>query len=143
MPASRQCRIPVERAQILTSEHRDQPRELGLEAIDGLSLADARRLEIQWQGTRGDSKSDPTAMTSLEPRDLLRNKRRGPEGKQERCRRGPTGGVLCQNERGHLQWLRHVARKATVVLACHDSVKPVVEGETGLLAELADDGVGG
>jgi hypothetical protein len=51
--------------------------------------------------------------------------------------------VLGQDEGGHLQRLRHVSGKATVVLACHDAVETTAEGEASLRAELADDGVGG
>ena len=104
---------------------------------------EAGRLEVQWQGARGHAESDTTAVTSLEPGDLLSNERRGPEWKQERCRRGPPRRVLRQDEGRHLQRLRHVSGKATVVLAGHDPVEPVAEGETGLRAELADYLVGG
>ena len=82
-------------------------------------------------------------MTGLQPGDLLRNERRRPQGEQERRRSGPAACVLLQYEGGHLQRLRHVAGKATVVLARHHPVEAVVEGESGLRADLADDGVGG
>jgi hypothetical protein len=128
LPAGQQRRVPIERPQILAPEHRNQARELGLEPRDGFSLVDAGRLEVEREGTGGHSQSDPTVMTELEPCDLLRNERRRPEGKQEWCRRDPTRGVIFQDERRHLQRLRHVTGKTTVVLACHDAIEPVVEG---------------
>ena len=54
----------------------------------------------------------------------------------------PIRGVLLQYEGSHLQRLRHVAGKAAVVLARHHPVEAVVEGKTGLRADLADDEVG-
>ena len=121
--AGEKCRVSVELPEVLTAEHRDEPRQFRFEAIDRIGLADANRLEVHWEGACGHSKSDTASMPSLEPRDLLGNERRGPERKQEWCRRGPAGRMLGQHERGHLQRLRHVSGKAAVVLARHDPVE--------------------
>ena len=134
---------PSSVAQVLAAEHGDEPRKLRFEAIDRIGLADAGRLEVQRQGARGHAEPDPTAMASLEPRDLLGNERGGPERKQEGCGRGPARRVLCQDEGGHLQRLRHVSGEAAVVLARHDAVESGAQGEAGLCAELADECVGG
>src|SRR5580700_9784078 len=82
-------------------------------------------------------------MTRPEPSDFLRNERCRPKWKQEGCRCSPTRHVLFQYEGGHLQRLRQVAGKATVVLAGHDAVEPASQGETSLCAKLADNGISG
>ena len=142
-PAGDERRVPVELAQLLAAQHGHQSGELRLEAIDGIGLADAGHLEVQGQGAGGHAEPDPAAMAGLEPGDLLGDERRGTQGKQQRRRGGPPRRSLRQDEGGHLQGLRHVAGEAAVVLARHDAVEAVVEGEGGLRAELADDGVGG
>jgi hypothetical protein len=143
LPAGEQRRVPVELAQILTPEHRDQPREFRFEAIHCIGLVDTGNPEVQWQGARGHPDSDPPAVTRLEPGDLLGNESRGPQREQEWRGGGPPRRVCGQDKGSHLQGLRQVAGEATVVLARHDSVEAAVEGEAGLCAELADDGVGG
>ncbi len=141
--AGEQGGVPLEPAQVLAAEHGDEPRKLRLEALDRVGLADAGRLEVQWQRARGHPETYPTGVTGLQPRHLLRHERSGPEWEQEWRRGGPPRRVLGQDEGRHLQRLGHVPGEATVVLAGHDPVEAAVEGETGLRAELADDVVGG
>jgi hypothetical protein len=50
--------------------------------------------------------------------------------------------VFLQHEGRHLQRLRQVARKSSVVLARHDSVEAAAQRESALGAELADNGLG-
>jgi len=64
-------RVPVENTQILTPEHRHEPRELRFEAIDGIGLPDAGHLEVQREGARGHAESDATGVTRLAHTGLM------------------------------------------------------------------------
>ena len=144
LPAGRERRVPLELAQLLAAEHGDEPRELRLEAIDGIGLVDAGHLEVQGQGARGHAEPDPAGRwrawshaTSSATSAVDRS------GSSSGAAAAQPVASLRQDEGGHLQRLRHVAGEAAVVLARHDAVEAVVEGEAGLRAELAHDGVGG
>ena len=141
--AGQERRVLLERAQLLAAQHGDEPRQLRLEAVDRGGLVHAGRLEVQGQGTRGHAQSDPAPVARLQPGDLLGHERRGAQGEQEWCGGGPPRGVLLQDEGGHLQRLRHVAGEPAVVLAGHDAVEAMRQGERCLSAQLVDDGVGG
>ncbi len=142
-PAGDQRRVAVEHAQLLAPQHGDESRELGLEPIDSIVLTDVRRLEVQRQGARSHTEADPATMTRLQPRHLLGHQCGRSKRQEQRGGRGPPRGVLLQDERGHLQRLRHVPGEPAVVLTGHDPVEPTVQGETRLSADLADDGICG
>ena len=141
--AGQESGIPLQHAQLVTLQHGHQPWQLRFEAVDGVGLADSRRLEVQWEGPGSDAETDAATMARLQPGHLLGDERRRAQGKKERRGGRPPRRVLLQYEGGHLQRLRHVAGETAVVFAGHHTVEAVRQGERCLGADFADDGGGG
>ena len=129
--------------QFLAAEHGDEPRQLRLEAVNGVGLAHACQPRSPAAGRPRPPRVRPDRDDELGATRPPRRPARWTAAEAEAVPPRPTRWLLCQNEAGHLQRLRHVSGKATVVLAGHDPVEAAVEGKTRLRAELIDDGVSG
>ncbi len=74
--------IAVELAEVLTAQHRDEPWQITLEAVDGVGLGHPGHLEIQRQGPRRYAEPHTTAMARVEPCDFLGHERGGAKREQ-------------------------------------------------------------
>ena len=120
----------------------EHPRELGERLAESCREAVHRYVhdvEVVLQRARRDADAHAPREACREPRDLLGDESSRPEREQQRARCRPSGGHLLEAPACGLQGVRQVTREASVVLARHHTVEPVLGGERGLHPQLVDD----
>ena len=115
----------------------DQLEAVG-EALGEPVHRDVEQLEVGFECARRDAEADASREAGAEPCDLFGHERRGTQWQQQGCRCRPARVHRLEAEARELEWVRQVAGKAAVVLACHHTVETVFDGRARLGAQLAD-----
>jgi hypothetical protein len=132
-------RIARQVAEVLTTQHRNHPAQLGLEPWRRVGDVESDDREVERQRAGGDPEPHPPRIRRREPRDLLHDERGGTQRQQQGARRDPRPVGHREQEGRGLQRVGQVARGPAVVLAHHQPGEPRRLAEPGLRAQLVDD----
>jgi hypothetical protein len=103
-------------------------------------LVDTHGLEVEGKCPWSDTDSDTPREPSVEPRDLFGEQGHGPERKEDGTCSRPSARHRRELESGHLERIRKVPGKSTVMFGGHDAIETGLDAERSLLAELINNG---